>query len=237
MRVYCGTSGFSFKEWRGSFYPEDLSPSAFLGYYASRLSAVEVNATFYRIPKEQTLTSWCEQVPDDFRFALKASRRITHYLRLRGCEELLEVMLTRMLGLGEKLGAVLFQFPPDFRLDLPLLEQFLRQLPRTGRYAFEFRHPSWFVDDVRDALVARGAALCAAEEQALVLLGAGAGSWGYLRLRDETAWDDNQLRELAATIGAFGWEQAYIYFKHEDGAVGPRLARSLLDILQGDKRT
>ena len=166
MRVRIGTSGFSYKEWKGSFYPEDLPASAMLSFYASRFPTVEINNTFYRMPTASVLSSWAEQVPDGFTFALKASQRITHRARLKDAGDSVEFFFRVATTLGDRLGPVLFQLPPNLKKDLPRLSDFLRLLPAGSRSAFEFRHVSWFEDHVFDALRAAGAALCVAEDEA-----------------------------------------------------------------------
>ena len=163
MQLRVGTSGYSYKEWKGSFYPEKLKPAEMLGYYAERLPAVEINNTFYRMPKRTVLETWAQQVPESFRFAVKASRRITHFKRLKEVEEETSFLLGNLAVLGERLGVVLFQLPPTLKADLPRLERFLDLLDGGPRAVLEFRHASWLEDDVIDCLRARGVALCLAD--------------------------------------------------------------------------
>ena len=231
MRIRAGTSGFSFAEWKGSFYPADLPAKDMLSFFGTRLSTVEINNTFYRLPKRDVLEGWASQVPAGFRFAIKASRRITHFTRLK--EESyspLEYLLGNLEALGERLGTVLFQLPPNLKKDLPRLAAFLQRLPPGRRFAFEFRHESWLGDDVYDLLRARDAALCCADvaEEGAPLVPT--ASWGYLRLR-RVAYEDDSLREWVDRIAAQPWTEADIYFKHEDEATGPRLAARFLELV------
>ena len=225
MQIFTGTSGFSYPAWRGSFYPEKLPATQMLTYYAGRLKTVEVNNTFYRMPKAETLAAWAEGTPPGFRFAPKSPQQITHRQRLVGSAETLAQFWKALAALGDKLGPALFQLPPFQRKDLPRLTDFLALMPAGARAAFEFRHASWFDDDVYAALSAHGAALCLAEADDLQTPVVATASWGYLRLR-RAEYDDaalqswvERVREQAAT-----WTEAYVYFKHEDAGVGPRLA-------------
>src|SRR5688572_25362779 len=186
MRILVGTSGWSYKEWKGSFYPPKLPQDEMLGFYASRFPTVEVNNSFYRIPSEKVLAGWAEQVPPDFRFVLKASRRITHNTRLADEDGLLEYFLRAVNPLGERLGPTLFQLPPTFKKDLERLQTFLEKLPKRWAAAIEFRHASWFDEEVYDTLRSRGIALVAVDEDEAEGKGAPlvpTASWGYLRLR------------------------------------------------------
>jgi uncharacterized protein YecE (DUF72 family) len=223
VRILCGTSGFSFAEWKGTFYPGDLPSEKMLGYYAERLDAVEINATFYRMPTEKMLAAWTSEVPDSFRFVLKAPRRITHILRLKDAGDPLSFFLQAASVLGGRLGPLLFQLPPNLKKDVPRLAAFLELVPEGFRAAFEFRHTSWFEEDVYDALRARGAALCLAEDDELETPGVATASWGYLRLR-KTEYGEDALHARAAELLARPWEDAYVFFKHEDEGKGPQLA-------------
>jgi uncharacterized protein YecE (DUF72 family) len=214
MKLWAGTSGFSYKSWKGSFYPEDLSSAKMLGYYAGRLPAVEINNTFYRLPKAEVVESWGEQVGDDFRFVLKASRRITHFKRLRGAEDETAYLLRTAGVLGERLGAVLFQLPPNMKKDIERLDAFLDFLGDPGRAAFEFRHASWFDEETYGCLRSRGAALCVAdtdEEDAELVSTA---PWGYLRLR-KADYAEEALGKWAEAIQHRDWGHAFVFFKHE----------------------
>jgi uncharacterized protein YecE (DUF72 family) len=231
MALYTGTSGYAYKEWKGSFYPADLKDDAMLGHYASRLPAVEINNTFYRMPKESVVLAWADQVPETFRFVLKATRRITHFGRLKGVESELEYFLRVSQALGDRRGPSLFQLPPNMKKDLERLTAFLALLPNQWRAAFEFRHRSWFDDEVFAALRARNAALCIADqaedEDATPFVAT--ADWGYLRLRRE-AYTRADLDGWAARIREQAWGDCYAFFKHEDGATGPALAADLLAI-------
>ena len=228
MRVLAGTSGFSYKEWKGSFYPEDLSADRMLAYYAERLPAVEINNTFYRMPKAELLASWAEQVPDGFRFVLKASQRITHFKRLKDTVSEVEYFFGVASTLGERLGPVLVQLPPNLKKDLPRLEAFLATLPPSARPAFEFRHASWFEDDVFAALRSKGAALCVAEDEELATPLVATAAWGYLRLRRQD-YDAAAVAAWADRVRGQTWSEAYVFFKHEDAGAGPRLASQFLE--------
>ena len=227
MQIRVGTSGWSYKEWKGVFYPADLSPDHMLRYYAGRLATVEINNSFYRIPKEKVLLDWAAEVPPDFRFVLKASRRITHISRLADEDDSLGYFLRTVNVLGERLGPTLFQCPPSLRMDLPRLTAFLARLPRTWRAAMEFRHASWFTDAVYDALRAHDVALVAVDEDESEGQGAPlvpTASWGYLRLR-RTEYDDTALAGWLEQIRAQPWTDAYAFLKHdEDKPTGPAAA-------------
>jgi uncharacterized protein YecE (DUF72 family) len=228
-RLLAGASGYSFKEWKGTFYPQDMKPDGMLAYYAGRLPTVEINNTFYRMPRTNVLESWAATVPQGFRFAIKASRRITHMSRLRAesSAESLSYLYQNLAALGEKRGPVLFQLPPFFKKDLPRLTEFLALLPQGHRAAFEFRNASWFEDDVYAALKSAGAALVLSEREdnappPLVET----APWGYVRLRLEEYTDD-ALRAWAGRLSATGWREIYAYFMHEPSA--PAYAQALMD--------
>jgi uncharacterized protein YecE (DUF72 family) len=227
MRLAVGTSGFAYDEWKGGFYPPDLKAAEYLRFYASRLGAVEINNTFYRMPKERVLLEWGAQVPPDFTFALKASMRITHRRRLKECAPELAYWYQQASALGSRLGATLFQLPPNLKKDLPRLIDFLTLLPAGARAALEFRHPSWFDDDVFTLLRQHDAALVhaefAPEEAELEVPFLATASWGYLRLR-HPAYDDAALAAHAARVRTQPWTDAFVFFKHEDAGAGPRLA-------------
>ncbi len=232
MIVRAGTSGFSYKEWKPEFYPEELGDGDMLAYYAERLPTVEINNTFYKLPRASVLEGWAEKVPPTFVFALKASQRITHRARLRAetAAEPLAYLWKTAQTLGPRLGPILFQMPPNLKLDLPRLVNFLALLPDGIRAAFEFRHPAWATDEVYDALRKRGAAWCVAEtdeaaEPALVQT----ASWGYLRLR-KARYDETELATWAQRLADSGQEELYVYFKHDDGAA-PVTARRFAALL------
>jgi uncharacterized protein YecE (DUF72 family) len=227
MRILVGTSGWSYKEWKGSFYPADLPADGMLRYYAGRFPAVEINNSFYRIPKEQVLLEWAEQVPPEFRFVLKASRRITHINRLNDADGSLGYMLRIFNVLGERLGPTLFQCPPTLRKDMDRLRAFLALVPRTWRAALEFRHDSWFTDEVYDALQAHDIALVAVDEDEGTRPLVPTASFGYLRLR-RTAYDQAALAEWRARIDRQPWQEAYAFLKHdEEGGTPPDAAVAL----------
>jgi uncharacterized protein YecE (DUF72 family) len=230
MRILPGTSGFSYKEWKGSFYPEDLPDSEMLRFYSSRLPAVEINNTFYRMPRAALLESWAEQVPDGFSFALKASQQITHRKRLKEAGEAVSYFLQVATTLGDRLGPVLFQLPPNLKKDLPRLSEFLAGLPPSFRAAFEFRHDSWFDEEVFTSLADRGAALCWAEDEELATPRRPTAGWGYLRLR-RPDYGEPEIAAWAERIRSQPWSDAYVFFKHEDEGAGPRLAGRLCEIL------
>ena len=230
MRVLIGTSGYSYKEWKGSFYPEDLAASKMLRYYAERFPTVEANNTFYKMPSEKTLAQWVAQVPDGFCFSVKAPQRITHQLRLLDCAESVERLLTATAALGVKRGPLLFQLPPFLKKDVPRLSAFLALLPKGCAATFEFRHASWFDDEVYAALKAGGAALCMSESEKLTAPLVATTSWGYLRLRRED-YVDADLASWAEKIRAQAWDRAYVYLKHEDAGMGPKLGKKLQALL------
>ena len=231
MRVRCGTSGFSYQEWHGAFYPAELPAADRLAYYAARLPAVEINQTFYRMPTAQVLSAWRSQVPEGFSFALKGSQRITHLKRLRGAGEETARFHEVASTLGPSLGPVLWQLPPNLKLDLPRLREFLASLPPGARPAFEFRHESWRSDEVLETLRARGAALVWAhggEEEEPPL--ATTAAFGYLRLRAPD-YGPEALRAWAGRILAQPWEEAWVFFKHEDEGKGPAFALAMMEVL------
>jgi uncharacterized protein YecE (DUF72 family) len=237
LRLFAGASGFSYKPWKGPFYPADLPDAEMLGYYAARLPAVEINNTFYRLPKAKMLEDWAGQTPDGFRFVLKASRRITHIQRLKDVGELVQYLFETAGTLGPKLGPFLFQLPPHLKKDLDRLRTFLDLVPADRRVALEFRNASWFDDEVFEALRARDAALCVAEtepddkeagsERAPLVATA---SWGYLRLRREN-YGDADLAAWAGRIRSQGWSEAYVFFKHEDDGTAPKFALRLMQVM------
>jgi uncharacterized protein YecE (DUF72 family) len=228
-KLLAGASGYSFKEWKGTFYPPDLKADGMLAFYAERLPTVEINNTFYRMPNTAMLENWAASTPAGFRFAVKASRRITHIARLKpeSAADSLGYFYRVLAALGDKRGPALFQLPPNLRKDLPRLEAFLALLPPDHRAAFEFREESWFSDDVYAALAAAGAALCLSERSddappPLVET----TTWGYVRLRLEQYADD-ELRRWSERLRATSWERIHVYFMHEPTA--PAYARRLMD--------
>ncbi len=224
MKIYIGTSGFAHKEWKGKFYPEKLSPKDMLHFYSERLNSVEINNTFYHMPKESVLTSWAEQVSPDFVFAIKAPQVITHMKQLRNVFEETEYLFRSLSVMGRKLGPVLFQFPKSFRADLPALKDFLALIPVDSACAFEFRSPSWLDEGVSALLSEKGCSLCIAdsdENPADQIIST--ATWGYLRLR-RSDYTDADLSEWAGRILSQTWERAFVFFKHEGEAIGTELA-------------
>jgi uncharacterized protein YecE (DUF72 family) len=226
-RLLAGASGYSFKEWKGTFYPSDMKPDAMLAWYSARLPTVEINNTFYRMPGEAMLGNWARTTPPEFRFAIKASRRITHFAHLKPDAADSVAYLYRVLeALGEKRGPVLFQLPPVLKKDLPRLRDFLALLPKGHTAAFEFRHDSWLSDDVYEALSSAEAALCLSEREdnappPLVET----APWGYVRLRLES-YGDSDFRRWAERLAQTRWRQIYAYFMHEPTA--PSYAQALM---------
>jgi uncharacterized protein YecE (DUF72 family) len=229
MKMLAGTSGYSFKEWRGHFYPEKLPANAMLSYYAERLATVEINNTFYRMPAETVLARWASEVPAHFAFTLKAPRRITHDKRLVEAGADATEFLRRAATLEDKLGALLFQLPPFLKKDLARLTDFLALLPAGRRVAFEFRHVSWQSADVYDALRAHGAMLCVTDTDEGDTPFVATSDQGYLRLR-RTHYDDADLRAWLDRIAALPLNRIYVYFMHEDEALGTRFAQRLIEL-------
>jgi len=232
MQIFTGTSGFSYPEWCGRFYPAGLSGAQMLGYYATRLATVEINNTFYRMPNQDTVATWRDEVPDSFCFAVKASRRITHQKRLIDVSDDVAHLFGVVDVLGPKLGPVLFQLPPFLKKDLSALRDFLACLPAGRRAALEFRHPSWFADDVYSALAQSNVALVGGDleeaEKSPPLVAT--ADFGYLRLR-RLDYDPSGIAEWGARIAAQSWQSAYAYLKHE--VLGPLFAEALRATLDG----
>lgn len=230
MNLQVGTSGFSYKEWKGTFYPEDLPAKEMLSYYGTRLPAVEINNTFYRLPQRSMLENWKEQVPAHFRFSLKASQRITHFKRLKDVESETKYLLETAGALEDRLGVVLFQLPPNMKKDLPRLETFLKCLPATTRAAFEFRHQTWLEDDVLQVLAAKNHALCISDTDDLPITHIDrTADWGYLRLR-RVEYSKPVLKQWLERVRKQNWSEAFVFFKHEDEGTGPKLAGQFLDL-------
>lgn len=225
--IRVGTSGYNYPEWRGHFYPEKFPARSMLGFYAERFSTVEINYTFYRTPTETLLAGWAAGTPPRFVFTLKAPKRITHDRRLRDVDEPLRWFCDAAGALGTKLGPLLFQLPPNFKKETDRLAELLAMVPPGMRCAFEFRHLSWFADEVYALLRSRNAALCIADTEDGSTPDVATASWGYLRLRD-AGYSDSELDGWVATIARHGWQDAYVYFKHEASGTGPVLATRLL---------
>jgi uncharacterized protein YecE (DUF72 family) len=233
MTPWIGTSGFQYPAWKGKFYPEDLPAAKMLAFYTEHFSTTEINYTFHRIPSAKTIENWKTQTPAVFRFGLKAPQKVTHYARLRECSDTIRYFYDVTSALGEKLGPVLFQLPPNFKKDTVLLADFVNGLPDGMRAAFEFRHESWFADDVFEALKARGVALCIADMEEITTPPVATANYGYLRLRREDYASKDVTRWAEFVRGKESeWGDAFIYFKHEDAAVGPRLAKEMMELLR-----
>ena len=226
MAIWVGTSGYNYPEWRGTFYPKKFPTDKMLPYYAERFSTVEVNYTFYRMPNAKTIAAWDTETPAGFSFALKVSRRITHDARLKDVDEPLRYFVDTARTLGPKLGPLLFQLPPYFKKDLGRLGDLLVLLPRALRCAFEFRHDSWFSEDVYALLTSRNAALCIADTEKGTTPAEATADFGYFRLRDE-GYSKVDLKKWSQTVRKLGasWQDTFIYFKHEESGIGPALSQ------------
>jgi uncharacterized protein YecE (DUF72 family) len=229
---WIGTSGYNYPEWKGSFYPSNLPQAKMLPYYAARFPTVEINYTFYRMPTEKLLAGWAAQTPSPYKLTLKAPRRITHDSRLKNCGPLVATLCETAARLGDKLGALLFQLPPSLRKDIGLLDTFLADLPPRAPAAFEFRHASWFDDEVFERLERRGVALCVADSDALSTPVRLTADYAYFRLRDE-GYQPDDIKRWADTIVecTSRCRDVFVYFKHEDEGKGPEFARLLMDHL------
>jgi uncharacterized protein YecE (DUF72 family) len=231
MHVLTGTSGFSYKAWRGAFYPDKLPEAEMLAFYAGKLGAVEINNTFYRMPNPALLERWAAETPAAFRFALKSPRQITHMKKLIDVgDAVARLAEAARAGLGERLGPVLFQLPPFLRKDLGVLEAFLTTLPAGLQAAVEFRHASWLDDAVYDVLKRHGAALCIADSEEFATPFQATAGWGYLRLRRQD-YDEAALRTWADRLRAQSYDTAFVFFKHEDEAAGPAFADSFRQMM------
>src|SRR5262245_37808967 len=227
MRLLAGTSGFSYKEWVGEFYPDKLAAKDMLAHYATRLPIVEINNTFYRMPNSASIQAWRSQVPDSFRFAIKVPRRISHIKRLRDCGGELELLLRAIADLSPCLGSLLVQLPPHARCDEAALTGFLRLVPEGTRVAFEFRNQTWLVPAVFKLLESRNAALVQSESDEKFEPLPWTADWAYLRLR-RVVYTPEDLERWLGRIEASGVTEAQVFFKHEDGATGPKLAAQFL---------
>jgi uncharacterized protein YecE (DUF72 family) len=232
MAIWVGTSGYNYPEWKGSFYPENLSAAKMLPYYAERFPTVEINYTFYRAPNEKILEGWSKATPDRFKLTLKAPRRITHDARLRDCGDRVRQFFETSANLGPKLGALLFQLPPNLKKDLALFDLFLEAFPPRVCAAFEFRHESWLDEEVYARLRSRNLALCVADSERLSTPVEITADYAYLRLRDE-GYTPDDIVGWASTIRerSSGCKDVFVYFKHEEEGKGPEFARMLMDHL------
>lgn len=231
MRTFVGTSGYSYKEWKGSFFPADLPTSEMLHFYGERFNAVEINNSFYRMPTSTVLAKWAQEVPPAFVFVLKAPRTLTHQRQLREAGDGLTYFWKTAQSLGSKLGPILFQLPPFLSKDLPRLRDFVRLLPDGCRAAFEFRHPSWFDDEVYETLRSSHLSLCAADTDEREATLIPTAEWGYLRLR-RADYGEAQLRTWAERIRSQPWSDAFVFFKHEEAGAGPRFAAQFAALLE-----
>lgn len=232
MNIWVGTSGFQYAEWKGTFYPEDLSAAKMLPFYAERLSTTEINYTFRRIPSAKTIQGWWDATPERFKFSLKAPQKVTHFAKLQNCGDTLRYFYQIISDLEAKLGVVLFQLPPAFKKDAARLASFLADVPPGMRAAFEFRHDSWFDDEIFALLKSKNIALCLADSEKLATPIVATADYGYLRLRRE----DYQAADVARWAETIreqktGWSDAFVYFKHEESGIGPKLATQLLELL------
>jgi uncharacterized protein YecE (DUF72 family) len=234
MQLFVGTSGYAYKQWKGKFYPAKLADKDMLAFYGERFDTVEVNNTFYRMPSGKVLERWCAEVPDHFSFSIKASRRITHQGRIKDVADSVDFLFEQLKVMSNKLGPVLFQLPPNLKMDLPRLAGFLDMLPQDRKVAMEFRHISWFDEVVYAALREHDVALCITDGEIKEEIPfVATAPWGYLRLR-AVEYADGAIREWAETVKSQDWEEAYIFFKHEDEATGPKLAKRFLEICEAE---
>lgn len=232
MKLWIGTSGYSYAEWKGAFYPANLPATKMFGFYAEHFATVEINATFYRMPTDKLIDGWVKAAPDGFRYTLKAPKLFTYSKHLVGCEQPLDFFLGRARRLGAKGAALLFHLPPYMKKDLPVLKAFLAMIPRDVRAAFEFRSPTWHDDDVYSALADAGCALCISDSEKLTTPLVATTTWGYLRLRDE-GYGPAEIARWHEQITAQKWDEAYVYFKHEDAGKGAHFAQQLKEMTRG----
>jgi uncharacterized protein YecE (DUF72 family) len=229
MKLLAGTSGYAFKEWKGPFYPEKMKDAEMLGFYSSRFPTVEINNTFYRLPKENVLLEWAAQVPEHFTFAIKASQRITHHARLKPeSADTVDYLIKTTAALGSRVGPILFQLPPNLKKDLDRLRTFVERLPADRRYTVEFRHESWFDEDVFATLKDNNVALCISEQEDFKTPVIATAEWGYLRLH-RFDYDAAMLADWAKLVKSQAWSDAYVIFKHDEGAgSGPPAVASFI---------
>jgi uncharacterized protein YecE (DUF72 family) len=225
---HVGTSGYSYKEWKGSFYPKDLSAKEVLRYYSEHFATVEINGTFYRMPTAPIVSSWADQVPANFRFVLKAPQQITHFQRLRAAEESTSQFLKVAGVLKKRLGPLLFQLPGNFKKDVSRLREYLELLPAGQKITFEFRHENWFDQEVFDLLTKHKVALCIAEAEDLPPTPfVATADWGYLRLR-LPEYNDVDLKKWIKFARQQKWRNVFVFFRHEDEGKGPKMAKRFL---------
>lgn len=230
MNLYVGTSGYSYPKWKGKFYPKDLPAKGMLRYYGEQFRSVESNSTFRGMPKPEALEKWAAEVPANFKFAIKAPQQITHIKRLKDSKDLLSHVFEVAGVLKERLGPVLFQLPPNFKKDAARLSEFLALLPKDSRAAFEFRHESWFDEEIFELLKKYKVALCVAEaDNELKVPFVATADWAYLRLRRED-YSDAELKTWVKKVQKQVWMDAFVYFRHEDTAKGPKFAKRFLEL-------
>jgi uncharacterized protein YecE (DUF72 family) len=232
MAIWVGTSGFQYPEWKGKFYPEDLSAKKMLPFYAEHFSTTEINYSFRRIPSKETLEKWDGATPAEFKFSFKAPQRITHFARLKDCEETLKFFGEAILSMGKKLGPVLFQLPPQFKKEAERLDSFLATMPEGIQGAFEFRDLSWFDDETFGILRKHNAALCIAENEELATPAVATANFGYLRLRREDYKAADIRRWAKFVVEQTKWKNCFVYFKHEETGSGPKFAAQMLQELK-----
>ena len=232
MNLWIGTSGFQYTEWKGTFYPATMPTAKMLPYYAEGFSTTEINYSFHRIPSAKTIEGWYQATPDRFKFSLKAPQKVTHFAKLRNCGDTMRYFHQVICDLEGKLGCVLFQLPPALKKDAPLLRSFLADTPDEMRAAFEFRDSSWFDEETYELLRSKNLALCIADSEKLATPEVATADYGYLRLRredyqeaDVTRWADS----IKAKAGA--WSDVFVYFKHEESGIGPKLAQQMMALL------
>lgn len=237
MNLHVGTSGYSYPTWKGAFYPAKLPAKQFLRFYGTQFPTVEINSTFRGTPKESVLAAWAGEVPEHFRFVLKAPQLITHVKRLKDVGEALDGFVSAARTLGGRLGPLLFQLPPNLKKDAPRLAAFLALLPAGVRAAFEFRHQSWFDADVFALLRESGGALCVAEaDDELDVPCEATADWGYVRLR-RPEYTDAELAAWGARLRSKGWREVFVFFKHEDEGTGPRFASLLREVWEPRRKS
>lgn len=230
MKFRVGTSGYSYKEWKGGFYPEKLSAKKMLSYYGEHFSTVEINSTFRRFPTAETMGSWARQVPESFRFVLKARQTITHFRRLQNAEEQIDDFIHLASLLKERQGPLLFQLPPNFKKDIARLEAFFQHVAGRAAIALQLQHESWFDEEVYDCLRSHSAALCCADDDGVACEQVvSTANWGLVRLREER-YTDAKLKKWIAKLKKQNWDEAYVFFKHEDVGAGPALAARFLKL-------
>ncbi|MGI8821399.1 MAG: DUF72 domain-containing protein [Chthoniobacterales bacterium] len=232
MNLWIGTSGFQYAEWKGAFYPADLSTAKMLPYYAERFATTEINYSFHRIPSAKTIEGWWKATPERFKFSLKAPQKVTHFAKLRNCGDTIRYFHQVVCDLEGKLGCVLFQLPPALKKDAGLLAAFVADFPEGMRAAFEFRDPSWFADEIYELLRSRNLALCLAESEKLATPVVATADYGYLRLRHQDYADADVERWAAVLRAQHGtWSDAFVYFKHEESGLGPKFAQQFIQLL------